>query len=112
MATREHFLASVPLYASLCDFFIVIAPPVDGGTSFGMETYLLEGSFLLSAVFCFVCALVPRTKFLQSGGTVSCSIGVLGDHKAGAERSSWLASWEQIFTICSSASPATVHSSR
>ena len=55
IATREHFLASVPLYASLCDFFIVIAPPVaDGGTSFGLETYLLEGSFLLSAVFCFV----------------------------------------------------------
>ena len=55
MATRELFLASVPLYASVCDFFIVIAPPVvDGCTSFGRETYLLEGSFLFSAVFCFV----------------------------------------------------------
>ena len=55
LAIREHFLASVPLYVSVCGFSIVIAPPVAGvGTSFGMETYLLEGSFLLSAVFCFV----------------------------------------------------------
>ena len=34
------------------------------------------------SVLCFVslCALVPQTQFLQSGGTVSCSIGVPGDH--------------------------------
>ena len=39
MATREQILASVPLHASVCDFFIVIASPVaDGGTSIGMDT--------------------------------------------------------------------------
>ena len=45
LSTRELFLAAVPLYVSLCDFFIVIAPPTaHDGIEVDMSTHFRQGS--------------------------------------------------------------------
>ena len=44
LATRELFLAAVPLYVSVCDVFIVIAPPTTYfDVRMGLTTHLREG---------------------------------------------------------------------
>ena len=45
LATRELFLAAMPLYVLLSDFVVVIAPPtVHGDLVMNLTTHLREGS--------------------------------------------------------------------
>ena len=44
LATRELFLTAVPLYVTLADFFIVIAPPtVHNDSALDLTTHLHAG---------------------------------------------------------------------
>ena len=47
LATRELFLAAVPMYAMLCDIFIIVAPPpIDDDGEAGISTHFRGGSFV------------------------------------------------------------------
>ena len=53
LATRELYLAAVPLFACVCDFFIVVTPPVAGDDApLGTSAYFRDGFCCVKCWWC------------------------------------------------------------